>query len=373
MCGSSDAGQLGTGKRERELLPKRIAENIGERISSAACGIFHTCLIGESGSLFAMGGNSYGQLGIGNKKGSLLPVRIKELNGVKIMKVSCRHHTAAISVDGELYFWGTSIFGEYLTPQKITGMSVKMKDISIGGCFGSGLDQNGKLWTWGSNSSGELGVGDYEPRKQPFPLEKLCSKTVVSISCGGSYAIALGVTHSVGAPSDRSRTIERMESVITHVLNKSSRDSQDSLDSPPKDNTEAQQIPNENSKSNIEEGKTLISDKAEIQESNFESENVDKKNIPPIGISQNQRNISENRPDLASASEYNTVDIGSSVSQRDPHQPVNQKYIIYWIKLVISRIDEAERLFGRESRKGTKREEVSPRRNLKAPGRDPKY
>ena len=50
------------------------------------------------------------------------------------------------------------------------------------------------MYTWGSNSSGELGMGDFEPRNVPTLAKGLQSKTVSSISCGGSYGIALGKT-----------------------------------------------------------------------------------------------------------------------------------------------------------------------------------
>lgn len=48
------------------------------------------------------------------------------------------------------------------------------------------------LWTWGSNTSGELGVGDYDSRINPFPVVSLQGKKVMMVSCGGSYAISLG-------------------------------------------------------------------------------------------------------------------------------------------------------------------------------------
>jgi X-linked retinitis pigmentosa GTPase regulator len=72
-------------------------------------------------------------------------------------------------------------------------MKTGVKDIAIGGCFGAAIDVNNLVWTWGSNASGELGVGDYEPRVNPFPIVALQGKTVTKLSCGGSFAMALGV------------------------------------------------------------------------------------------------------------------------------------------------------------------------------------
>jgi alpha-tubulin suppressor-like RCC1 family protein len=46
-------------------------------------------------------------------------------------------------------------------------------DVEVGASFGAVIDSRGMVWTWGSNASGELGVGDYEPRASPFPVVAL--------------------------------------------------------------------------------------------------------------------------------------------------------------------------------------------------------
>ena len=67
-----------------------------------------------------------------------------------------------------------------------------MIDVSIGGCFGSALDKEGIIWTWGSNSSGELGLGDFEARPHPFPVTHIKGKMVHSLAAGGSFCFAIG-------------------------------------------------------------------------------------------------------------------------------------------------------------------------------------
>jgi len=66
--------------------------------------------------------------------------------------------------------------------------------LSVGGFFGSAVDEGGLVWTWGSNTSGELGQGDFQPRTHPTPIGYLQGKRVQKISCGGSFVIALGET-----------------------------------------------------------------------------------------------------------------------------------------------------------------------------------
>ena len=50
-----------------------------------------------------MGGNSFGQLGFGNKKGTCIPRQVEALDHVKIKKVLCNSHSAAISENGDVY------------------------------------------------------------------------------------------------------------------------------------------------------------------------------------------------------------------------------------------------------------------------------
>lgn len=75
-------------------------------------------------------------------------------------------------------------------------MESDIVDVSIGGCFGAAIDKDGLLWTWGSNSNGELGLGDHEARPYPYPVISLKNKSISNISCGGSFAVALGSVKS---------------------------------------------------------------------------------------------------------------------------------------------------------------------------------
>lgn len=187
MTGSGEAGQLGTGRREKEF--SFILVNTSEEVQDVACGVFHSLIISVSGKLFAMGGNSFGQLGIGSKKSTSRPERV--VVDCNFVKVACGSHSAGISDKGQLYVWGTGVFGEYLQP---TRMAVShCKDLGIGGSYGIAVDTSGNVYAWGANSNGELGLGDYDARIPPTVIQSLKGKTVKKISCGGSYVIGLGV------------------------------------------------------------------------------------------------------------------------------------------------------------------------------------
>lgn len=57
----------------------------------------------KNGMVYSMGGNSFGQLGIGNKKSTFRPVKINSLEDNFIEKIACGNHSAAITEQGELF------------------------------------------------------------------------------------------------------------------------------------------------------------------------------------------------------------------------------------------------------------------------------
>jgi len=81
----------------------------------------------------SFGDNTFGQLGIGmtQSNGTSIPQPIPKLKNV--VKIASNHHSAAITNNGDLYFWGTGVFGTFYEPQLVQG---GILDVSIGGSFG---------------------------------------------------------------------------------------------------------------------------------------------------------------------------------------------------------------------------------------------
>lgn len=199
MFGAGDYGQLGTSRLEQELVPVKI--DFYTRVHKISCGHNHTVILTESGRIYAAGSNLSGQLGTKNKKGSSLFVKTVVPETLKFKKISAGSHSAAISLEGDLYLWGTGTFGEYLTPQRIIGFKHPFKRISVGNGFGCCVDSKGNIYSWGHNNHGELGTGDYESRISPKQVLALQGKRVTMVSCGGNFALALGNTLSFNQES----------------------------------------------------------------------------------------------------------------------------------------------------------------------------
>ena len=148
----------------------------------------------DTGRVYATGNNKFGQLGIGNKNSLYGPILVHSLMAHKISKIACWNHSACLTEKGELYIWGTGVFGEYLTPLSYLKGRVPCKDISVGNFFGAAVEDNGRVWVWGSNAGGELGLGDYESRVNPTLNEHLRGKRGLKVSCGGNFVAVVGNT-----------------------------------------------------------------------------------------------------------------------------------------------------------------------------------
>lgn len=215
MMGCGEAGQLGTRRREKELFPVLLdAENIVQ----VACGIFHTAFLNSKGVVYTMGGNSFGQLGHSNKKSTSVPERVRGLDGVFIQKIACGGHSAAISDKGHLYIWGSSSLGEHLAPHKLN-FSSRVKEISIGGTFTVVVLQDMSSYAWGDNSSGELGVSDFESKNAPSAISSLIGKKITKVACGGSFCIALGSDVKRSKTPTHIRSSSKVEYLTEHKKN----------------------------------------------------------------------------------------------------------------------------------------------------------
>ena len=84
-----------------------------------------------------------------------------------------------------------------------------MKSVNVGGSFIVIVDQDSKIVVWGSNSNGEIGVGDTKVRNHPTRLETIEDKLISKVGVGGSFAFAIGKTtsrldNSIFAENERS-------------------------------------------------------------------------------------------------------------------------------------------------------------------------
>ncbi|KAJ7556571.1 hypothetical protein O6H91_05G088700 [Diphasiastrum complanatum] len=160
-------GLLGHGNDISHWMPKRVNSLLeGVRVSSIACGPFHTALVSSAGQLFTFGDGTFGVLGHGDTANVSCPKEVESLKGLKTVRVACgAWHTAAV----------VEVMAAY----------------STGGC------SSGKLFTWGDGDKGRLGHGDRERKLVPTCLAALVDYNFRQVACGHTLTVALSTSGRV--------------------------------------------------------------------------------------------------------------------------------------------------------------------------------
>ncbi|MBU6227748.1 MAG: hypothetical protein KGQ43_09195, partial [Acidobacteria bacterium] len=199
--GKNDKGQLGDGTNTNRSYLKQISSDSKiMNVQQIAVGASHACAVAGTmssspgqGTLYCWGDNQYGQLGDGTANNSNLPVAVSSGGGFTNTSVKAviagDNHTCAIqtvsSVD-RMFCWGrnnkgqlgdgtttnsnvpTALASPFNTAGVQNGGSYQYPVAAAGAehtCAQSSV--NTKIYCWGSNSNGQLGVGDTSDRPNP--------------------------------------------------------------------------------------------------------------------------------------------------------------------------------------------------------------
>lgn len=129
-------------------------------------GYNHCIATKTDGTLWLWGSNIYGELG-DNTSGSIRSSPIQTVAGGTNWKQASggAYYSAAIKTDGSLWTWGYNTSGELgnnsntntSSPVQTVSGGTNWKQIAAGSGFTAAIKTDGSLWTWGSNFYGTLG------------------------------------------------------------------------------------------------------------------------------------------------------------------------------------------------------------------------
>jgi alpha-tubulin suppressor-like RCC1 family protein len=197
-------GQLGDGTTTNISTPTLIDSFGGEKVVAVSLGYYHSSAITETGKLYTWGLNNYGRLGDGTTTQRNTPTLIDAFGGEKIVSVSLgTHHSSAITETGKLYTWGYNYYGQLgdgTTTQRNTPTLIdafggeKIVSVSLGGYHSSAITETGKLYTWGYNNNGELGDGTTTSRTTPTLIDSFGGEKIVAVSLGRNHSSAITET-----------------------------------------------------------------------------------------------------------------------------------------------------------------------------------
>jgi alpha-tubulin suppressor-like RCC1 family protein len=122
----------------------------GLQVTGIAAGLWHTLCITDIGDVYAFGGNQFGQLGVGGNSAEMSPRLIDAplLEDESCVAVACGARHSVV----------------------LTG--------------------SGKIFAWGWNKYGQLGLGDNNNRDLPVQVTMNDGGRAASIACGWWHTLA---------------------------------------------------------------------------------------------------------------------------------------------------------------------------------------
>jgi len=193
--GSNLSGQLGFDSESIRYAVKPMQVTTLSDISDIAVGDRLMLALGRDGTVWAWGENTAGQLGIGNKLPKTGVVKVIGLSNVVAIGAG-GSHGLAVKADGSIYTWGNGASGQLgnsdspinqLLPAQVRGL-MGIKAVDGAQNSSAALASNGKLYTWGANYTGELGVADGNASTTPRLAD---GDDFASFSMGYLHALAL--------------------------------------------------------------------------------------------------------------------------------------------------------------------------------------
>lgn len=176
----------------------------------------------KSAKIFSWGSGLQGQLGIGTEVTSqTLPKELPAVNEAIFVKIFSAHDlSAAIDNKGKIYSWGKTkgmmaqdhrgFTSNLMTPTLLTFSDIENEEfleVACGRTHMGAVTKSGKLFTWGSNDLGKLGlpqkkadpnkIRDYHPTnyadKALFGQVKgaIETKKIVQVACGFHHTLCL--------------------------------------------------------------------------------------------------------------------------------------------------------------------------------------
>ncbi|KAL8206720.1 UNVERIFIED_CONTAM: hypothetical protein K2H54_021444 [Gekko kuhli] len=216
--GEGASGQLGLGEADEEPEQPQCREPVRFRpapealwrrgVVRVACGERHSLFLHPDGGLSSCGDNARGQLGrrlpAGRQRTSR-PEQIHALEAQTIVHVNCgKEHSLAVCSNGRVFSWGAGTSGQLgtgelkdrLIPKKIEGLSTyKIIQVACGHNHSIALTKDGRVFSWGQNIYGQLGIGkEVSSQGRPQHVPALDGIPLAQVAAGGEHSFALSLS-----------------------------------------------------------------------------------------------------------------------------------------------------------------------------------
>ena len=203
------SGSLGVGGGTYVTLPTQVG--IDTDWKNVSAGIEHTLGLKTNGTLWAWGSNFWGQLGDTTFQGTSRDIPTQIGIDTDWASISAGvNHSMALKSNGTLWTWGANYNNQLGSDTLVSKRKYLLqiitdtdwKYIEAGYDHSMALKNNGSLWAWSDNNSGELGNGVWPPK--PIRTPKMIGSDYdwLSVSGGKHYSLAIKTDSSLWSWGD---------------------------------------------------------------------------------------------------------------------------------------------------------------------------
>ena len=189
--GANFYGQLGNGTTTDSTFPTLVSGMSGGVTAVVAWSSNGLAI--KNGAAYAWGYNNFGALGNGTYSTSTTPVPVSGMSSGVSAVDGGGYFSMAIR-NGGVYNWGYNSFSQLSSNTPLALANLSSGATAIAGGFDHLLAvQNGTVYAWGPNELGELGLGTTDANKHPTPTVVPGLPTnIVDVATGyeASYALS---------------------------------------------------------------------------------------------------------------------------------------------------------------------------------------
>jgi hypothetical protein len=224
------------------LLPQELPALSAVSAQQLACGrsAGHIALVTTSGKCFTWGKGEYGELGVTlSSTASATTDRLHHVQSIgtrssPVVVVSVGNsHTAVATADGRLFAWGGNWSGQlgvgaakrggvvdkrlrfcFPAPTAVEALNnVQVARVSCGAAHTGVISADGQLFTFGCGDGGRLGLGSNEDASSPQLVMALVDMVVLDVCCGSWHSLCLAAQRRAKAvPSSSASPTKRRAS-----------------------------------------------------------------------------------------------------------------------------------------------------------------